>query len=362
MASPGRMYGAKLGPDHALDRIAISGVSSYAMASLNAGWCARFQATQTQDVISVRINWATVSAPGEITLRIETIDATTGKPTGTLYDANATIAFVPSAGWQTVTFASPPTTGLTVGTQYGVVMLTTTGGTTMTARGYTGADAYTSAYPIAVLTAADGTTRSNFAEVTGSVPICSLVMEDASEDPMGMCPYATSTTNNIFGTNAYALKAVTVGTVSAAGIEARISATGTPAGDLRVRIFDSGDNVVSNSTVTMDKDSLISGVASGRQIRAMFGGLASLAAGTYRVVFDSQSSANSSNCWRLISVIPASTGVDPSGYVLSSTTDVTAGPITWTDSATAEQAPVRIIVDDITTSGSGSANLFAGRF
>lgn len=95
--------------------MAASGVVSYAMPTLNNGFSGRFMAYDTRDIKSVYVNFSSVSAPGTVELRIETIDNTTGKPSGTLYDANATKSFTPAAGWNTVTFDTLPTTGL-VGT------------------------------------------------------------------------------------------------------------------------------------------------------------------------------------------------------------------------------------------------------
>lgn len=360
MAVPGLLYGAKLGPFFQLDRLGSAGATSYAMAALNTGFCARFVATQNKDIASVKVNWAAVTAAGVVECRIETVDATTGKPTGTLYDANATVSAAPTVNWQTFTFASVPTTNLTVGTQYAVVLLTTTAGTTQTLRAYPSADGAYTGYPLIALTAADGTTRSNFAEVASTLPIVSFLLDDATEDPMGFIPYVPASATVVHGTIGAGLKITTAGTTLVAGIDARLQSVGTPAGDLRVRILDSGDSVVANSTYTMDKDSGISGLAGGgRNVEFMFGGLVSLAAGTYRVVLDSASSANSSNCWSFICSTPVTTTVSPASYVKTSCPDV--GTPSWTDSATADQPPIRLIVDSITAGSGGNANLMHGK-
>lgn len=351
MAVPGAFYGAMIGPDVLFDTFGASGISTYAMAALNTGWCGRFTATQAKDVKSAKFNFSAVSSAGVITLRIETIDATTGKPSGSLYDAAATKTFTPVAGWQTVTFDSLPTTNLTVGAEYAIVLLTTTGGTTQTLRGHCALGAASSVYPTIALTASDGTTRSNFAEVAGTIPLCSLVLEDDTEDPMGMMPCATSTTHNIFGTAALALKVTTVGTLEVLGTSFTFVKVGTPAGDLRVRIFDGSNNVVTNGSVTIDKDS-ISTAGTTRRQRPLFPGLASLTAGTYRVVLDSPSSVDSSNCWRVLCPIPVTTAVVPANYVASTCPDV--GTPVWTDSATADQPPIRLVVNNITAGASST--------
>jgi len=125
-----------------------------------------------------------------------------------------------------------------------------------------------------------------------------------------------------------------------------ISKTGTPAGDLRIRIFDNTDIVVTGTTVTIDKDNLLTG-ASARGARVRFAAPVSLASGTYRLVADC-ASCNSSNYWRIASGDAMDATVVPSGWVGSTTTDVTAGPpITWTDSTT-KLIPMRAMITGIT--------------
>lgn len=366
MAIPGRLYGTRIGPSAIYNRLTTSGAGTYAMAALNTGWCARFMATQNKDIFSVKVNFSAVTAAGTIEARIETIDATTGKPTGTLYDAAATKSFTPVTGWQTVTFDTGPTTNLTVGTEYGLVLLTTTGGTTMTLRANVYNDSNFSFYPQVTLTAADGTTRSNFAELANSGgAIASFLLDDGTEDPMGLLPYAVAANATpVYGTVAYAAKFVVDGTISAYGVEFLGLRNGTPAGDLRVRILNTSGSALSNSTVTIDKDSILTGLNSAwRTCVVMFGGLVELATGTYYITFDSSGSANSGNSWSLSAAVPVDTTVIPDGFIVSTTADVTAGPPpTWTDSATGDQPMVRLLINDITApAGGGNANLMHGK-
>src|SRR5262249_33821229 len=158
MAASGRFNRFTWGFDEILREWGVSiapGATTFAMANLNTGYCARFMANDARDVASVWINWSTVSSPGTVQVRIETIDATTGKPSASLYDATATVNITPSAGWQQATFASLPTTGLTAGTEYALVLLTTVAGTTQTLRAYLTASG-SGSFPAAALTAADG--------------------------------------------------------------------------------------------------------------------------------------------------------------------------------------------------------------
>lgn len=356
MAVPGAAYGTQFGPilGQTTGLAVNQGVATtVALAALNAGWCARFIATSTKDIKSVKVNWSSVSAPGQVTVRIETIDATTGQPSGTLYDASAVMTGqTPTAGWQTFTFASLPTTGLTIGAEYGLVIETTTSGTTQTIRSSVTSNQRESNYPTLVLTSADATT---YTAVNYSTPICSFIMEDDTEDPMGCCPIATVTANDIHGTNATAAKVVVPVTMSLAGIRVLLLKNGTPAGDIRVRIFNSGDSVVSNTTVTVDKDSVTTGVLG---MLFPLDALPSLAAGTYRIVFDSASSANASNCWRIHSLNAVTAASIASGFTLSTTADVTATPPTWTDTTTAT-VPVWMIVDSLSGGGGGAGSTYA---
>ena len=356
MAIPGQQRHTAWGGSRDIHTGVNNEFTTRAMAALNTGWCGRFIATQAKDIKSVRLRWTTVSAPGEVTLRIETIDMTTGKPTGTLYDANAVITgIVPAAGIQTYTFTTLPTTNLTAGSMYGVVLLTTTAGTTQTFT-YANGSAF-SAYPGAVLLATDGTTRANFVEENNSYPVLSFILDDDTEDFMGNTPYYSFGTNNIFTTNAAAAKIVvpTNVTLNIVGVAAIFTKNGTPVGDLRLRILDSSDVLVTNSTVTADVD-LIANI-NARWTRFMFTVVVALAPGTYRVNFDSASSANSGNSWALRSGSILNAAAAPSGNILSTTADVTAVPIVWTDDTTGQGPAVELLVDTLTATGGGGGGL-----
>lgn len=312
--------------------------TTYAMASLNTGWCARFTAKDTRDILTVYVNWSVVTSAGVVECRIETIDATTGKPSGSLYDANATKSQAPVAGWQAFTFASPPTTGLTAGTEYAIILLTTTGGTAHTLRSHevSGPGA---TYPTIVLTAADGTTRSNFAEVTAAVPNCTVVYEDSQEETLSITACgngAAGTALDIYGVKAAGLKFVVpaneswiVDGVTTLGL----ARTGSP-NDLRVRIFNSSDSAVSGTTRTVDKDSLTN-VAVARRVEICFAAPVTLTAGTYRIVFDDAAgTGTNTNKYTLAVTTLRSSTLCPPSISSTSTADITAGTITWVDDQT----------------------------
>ncbi len=346
MAIAGNLYGSRVGPYRESSWVALNGgMSLYAMETLNEAWCARFTALSAKDVKTVRLHWATVTAGGSVEVRIETIDAATGKPTGTLYDAAATKTFTPTQGLQDLTFSPLPTAGLTAGVEYGIVLITTVSGTVHSLS--SGATlTHRSRLPVAVLTAADGTTRSNFALATNMVPCVSLVMDDDSEDAHGMLPYYTYTTNSIYSTLAGGLKIVLEHPIVVSGVQIdAIGKIGTPAGDFRIRVFDSADNLITGSTIVLDKDTF-----PGYQSHTLFPSLISLPAGTYRVIGDSAASANSSNCW----YIRSSKFLHPNsvGSNFRKTTCPDIGTPVWSDS-TIETVGISFLLDSISASGGG---------
>lgn len=355
MPAVGAQFGGTLGPLAAIKWIiSNSGSAVYAMATLNTGCCVRFTAVSANDIKSVRLFWSSVATPGTVQLRIETIDTTTGKPTGTLYDANATYNITPAAGTQTYTFVTLPTTGLTAGTEYAVVLLTTVAGTTQTLS-HNVYSLHTSSYPTIVLTAADGTTRSNFAEVAVSVPVCSLVDEADVDIALPFAPFsgANPSYSSFFSTTDFVAQKFTINTsINIAGIQTIFRRTGTPAGDIRIRIFDNSNNVVAGTTITIDKDSL-TGVST-RQSSVLFPVVVTLPSGTYRVVYDSSGSANSSNCFGVYSVaFLHANAVNP--WVTSTSADA----ITWTDSTTA-QSSVWLLIDNLVAGGGGGMLVHPG--
>jgi hypothetical protein len=195
--------------------------------------------------------------------------------------------------------------------------------------------------------------------------LATLIFEDSIEESPESLPWSTTTNYNIFTTNAAGSKLIIPSnmTLTTRGVRALIVKVGTPAGDLRCRIMDSSDAVVSGTTRTVDKDSLLTGTSSNRSVNFIFDVPVALAAGTYRVVLDSASSANSSNCWRFQSGAAHVSGLVPSGHISTSTVDVTAGPpITWTDTNT-DEPPIALLMDTKSASaGGGSGPNSSGNF
>lgn len=323
----------------------------YGMPTANMGHAARFTATKAKKIYSVLIAWSSISAAGTVTLRIETVNATTGKPTGTLYDANATKTFTPTSGIQTVTFASAPTTNLTIGTEYAIVLLCATDGSIQNLASRVHSSFDYGQGPVIALTASDGTTRSNFADV-GSIPVAGLILDDGSYDDMGMCPWYTASGFGLYGTDrSAALKFTLDRSVTIKGFQGGggFTRNGTPAGDLRVRVLDTSNNVVSSMSYTIDKDSLTT--MSARGLTYLFGTPITLPAGTYRLAFDSASSANSVNCFDLRSAVPLNSSLVNSNFGYSTTTNM-SGAWTWTDTA-GQIPPIGLLIDSVSTGGGG---------
>lgn len=340
-------------------RLLLNGADTQNMYTLNNASCYRFHATTTKDVKSVNISWYNiVGGPPTMNLSIEPI--TDGKPTGTPYDAAATKSFNPSAAatWQTVTFDTLPTTGMTVGNEYGIVIINTAnnGCTNATIRHYMAV----SGYPITAMYAADGTTRANLAEVgsSGSIPVCTLVFDDDTEESLGMFPFAvTNTAFLIYGADRWVGSLITVPTgiqIKVRGIYVNyVSGSGTPAsrGDLRVRILDSTNGV--ELTRTFDRDSLQS--LQYKRMEVIFEPV-TLAAGTHRVVLDS-SGSDVTNNWTFKGCQASSSKFVPSSCIWTSCTDGSTGP-TWSNDSTVF-SPISLLLDDISSTG-GTTESFTG--
>jgi hypothetical protein len=342
-ANPGPFKGTKIA---GIDIVTAYGIysASYgtaALASLNAGWAARFCAPDTRDVKSVRLYWSTISAPGTVRIQIQPIDLATGKPTGTAYDANATIDITPTAGVQTVTFATLPATGLTAGAWYAVTVITTVGGTTQTLlSGYTSVLAN---HPVRVMTTADA--GATWTLTTSTNPVASIIFEDDAEDDLGFISAYTSGMTNIYGTNATSALFTTSSSIKIAGIWAQIVYSGAPPGDFIAAIYDSVGNVVSGSSLAIDKDIV---EATGRQVVWRFAPVI-LPAGTYRIVLSSPGS-NSSNYWRSIYLSCLSAALVPN-FRSCTTADLTANPVVWDDSNTTRVFFGGLILDDVVAGG-----------
>ena len=116
-----------------------------------------------------------------------------------------------------------------------------------------------------------------------------------------------------------------------------------------------------DTSVTVDKDSILTASDGTTSTFSFTGGVVPISAGTYRIVFDSSGSATSANCWKISGATPVTTVVAPSSFVSSTTTDVTAGPpITWTDSLTANQPTVRMMLDHLAGTGGTSTPYIIG--
>ena len=357
MPALGKLNGSEIGAHRGHYVHAIGGgfFTTFAMAGINSGWAARFIPKDARDVLKVRVNFALVTAPGTIRCRIETDDGgATGKPSGTLVDANATIDFTPAAGWNTLTFATPPTAGFTPGASYYVVLLTTVGGTTMTLN----SSQAEGTYPTVVLTAADGTTRTNFAEVASGTPVLSLEFEDGVEEADSFCPYGSLAALATHGTNSSGMKFTLQVADKFAGVRWIHLRSGTPAGDLAWTIYDSSNAPVSGATVSIDKDALVN--SSARVCKVMFPAPVTLPAGTYRVLARSSGSASSANGFDIRGIPHRDALLVPDNMCQTTTTDIAAGTPTFTDTA-ANLACVSLIRDEDVTASGGSHNKLHGK-
>lgn len=341
------------GPGSKVDAVASAGnATAFAMASVNNCWAARFRNVTNKKPKAVKVSWASITSPGQAELRIETIDASSGKPTGTLYNANATLqqAINGSVGWQMFQFATLPTAALDLDTDYAIVLLTKTAGTTQSLRASINLGG---SYPAITLQAADGSDRNNLTEQTALTPIFTIVWEDDSETAPTGLPYdSTTTPTGCYGVRAWGSKVVVPAglVVPVYGVTIRrLTKTGTPS-DLRCRILNSSDALVSGCQCIVDADS-ISNVA-GARCDFLFPAPVNLAAGTYRVVFDQNGVSTSGNNYQTRHATAGASALVPSEFQSTATDDYTAGTIVWTDSPTQTPA-ISLLVGAISAAGSG---------
>lgn len=353
MSAIGPFGHSRLGPESDKFYLVVNSAGTNPMTLLDAGWAARFMAMDSRDIASVCLNFSAITSPGQVEVRIETVSSS--KPSGTLYDANATVTITPSVGWNVCTFATLPTTGLTPGTEYCIVAITTTAGTTMTMRSHV-AQAVSAQTPCVALTTTGASMRSNFAESSSSVPVCTIVYEDGVEEDWGFCSAPVGTTNDVYSTRAFGgLLTVPTGvTLKVVGVAPIIyTFSGTP-DNLRCRIYDSGFNLVTSATCTVNKSSIAN---TNRRLVLRFPEI-SLTAGTYTIVLDQVNhSTTSANRYIFYSITPRSAALVPSGMTLRTTLNIDGGPPpTWVDD-TASLPGIELVLNNIISAGGGGSSV-----
>lgn len=363
--SVGNAHGALLGYDFWAVNLLASTTPTAAANNLEtaaAGWAVRFTARDARDIKSVYVRWAATTAiTGTVTARIEIVDPTTGKPSGTPYDANATKTFTPdgsgTGGWQNVAFATLPTTGLTPNTEYCLVLLNATSGTgTATLSSHYAAGVL----PTVVLQSATAGTRSSFAETAGSMPITTLVMEDDEEVRWAGSPFVVATTRQAFAANAIGAKFVVpsgvVYNVDRFFIPVMLR-VGTPADDLKFAIYDASGTLVAGSSRTVSKNSLAA--LSGNNFSAAYDTPLALPAGTYRaVIWQAFLGGTSSNYYGFRSGTPRSASLLSTSGTYTSSANISAGTPTFTDAA--EISNLKLMLDSVSTPAGGSPVLSRG--
>lgn len=353
----GMLAGTYLGPmQYQVGNLVGNAPTTNTFTTANQGWCARIMARDTRDIKSIAVNFSAVTTPGTVTARIETLDAN-GEPTGTLYDANASKSFTPAVGWNVVTFDVLPTTGLAAGTMYGLVLIKDNAGTTCTLRSHANANLQGS-WPICVLTAADATTRSNFSESANTTPVAYFVLEDDALAAMGCMPSTGGGTQQLTSADiCVAQKIVLPVSVVIRGVRfvgnAGVSKVGTPTVDLRLRILNSSNSAVSGTTVTIDKDMLTQ--VNGRGLYVPLPPT-TLAAGTYRIAFDS--AGDGSNNFGMSYITLADAAFQGTGYCFSVSTDMST-TFTWSDTTT-RMLPFGLELDSIPASSTNTIDPLTG--
>ena len=346
----GALSGSRIGPELALltNLANNGGPNTFAMAATTACFAARFQARVAKKPKNITLRWGTITAGGTVQLGVETIDAATGKPNAarTLYDANATYDITGTdlaSGIKTYTFATPPAANVAVDTNYAVTLRTSVAGTAHPLISQH-SDSRVTMLPAIALTSTDGGTT--WAEVSNSVPCVVIVWDDDTCEEIGLTPFGGAVAIlNVYSTVVAGQKIVIEDTISVGGIVAGLRLIGAPAGDLRCRIFDSAGIAITDAAVTVDKDMLL-GSTVYKLHQFLFPSPINLSAGTYRVMFDSAASADSSNCWRSAAITFYKSEAVPAGYRSCTASDGTAD-------STTQISPIAFLLHSQTAGGGG---------
>lgn len=188
-----------------------------------------------------------------------------------------------------------------------------------------------------------------------------MVFDGNAEETVGFAGFLGGSAFSVYGTRAFGAKVIVPTGVTLSvvgGVAEGPLRNGTP-DDLRFRILNSSDVVVSGASVTLKQAGLT--LASGRRVVGRFPSPVSLSAGTYRAIWDQAGNTSTSgNNWTFYSASHRSTALAPSYFTLTTTTDVTAGTPTWVDTP-ADVPTIGLQLNNLSGSGGVSgARIFSG--
>ena len=373
---PGASCGTLIGHTRTLLSFPSSATVTLPMAAAGAIMCHKFTAKSTNDIKGVVLLITSSTTPGSLRISIEAIDPATGQPptTFTPYDANASMLLTTSSsfcgtvgqdltvGTKTYTFASLPTTGLIVGSEYAIVVESISVSTLITFANTLSLQNALNMIPAASFTG----TRASYAITAGPGTFSIPIDESDTWLIKQSFPFKTTFNNNtIYGNYLIAATFTLEAGVMASGVVINLFRNGTPTSPLRMRLVNSSNTVLYDTTIGVTSYSLALLASSSRALYIHFPNTISMPSGTYRVVFSSAGEPASTNALSFRSAIPIDVTrcVNTSMPMISTaTTTADALPLwsSWTDPQT-DCAFLWLEVDSFIASGGGSGGVSRGR-
>ncbi len=221
-------------------------INTDSVVTTTGGVAVIFRIPKTGTVSKLAFLLVTVTTAGLTDARLETVDTTTGNPTGTLYATGSNATFTPAAGWNTITIGTP---AAVTGGDYAALVVKATGATI----------SLTSGFMVGAAGALEGILpyHARLASGTWSKrltrPILGLEYNDGSypaiPDTYAVSAVTQTAYNNGSAADEYALKFKIPFPARCSGFWCVVE----PAGDLDVVLYDSDGTSVLKS-LSFDKD------------------------------------------------------------------------------------------------------------
>lgn len=261
--------------------------SALSMSAINAKMAMIFHAPKTGNIASIMWRTGTVTTGGTIDARLETMDLTTGDPSGTLVGTNTNVSVVVNAADDNIVFTTTLTAAAAVTkSQLMAFVLVNPGAAqaNMSVIGYSTGGVITS-FPYHDLHNGTGYTPG-----TTNIKAMSLIYDDGSvETPLGYLPVLTAITSTVFAggnnPNVRGLRFQFPISIRVTGIWVNLDPDGDTKLSLVTTAYNKGAGTGILASVTLDKDTR--GTTAGSLMMATFDSAVTLSAATnYRLIVE----------------------------------------------------------------------------
>lgn len=219
-------------------------LSTDAVNSTTAKQASIFRVPKSGNVHKIGFNLAAVTTAGAPNIQLQTVDATTGLPTGTGYAASSATNFTPAAGWNEVTLGAD--VAVTAGDEIAIVIAANGGASSFTVNMLTDT-IWSGGYPFCARFSAGSWAKR------AKRPVMALIYDDATcgqvLDNFPITSITAATFNSGSTPDERALKFVAKWPMRVAGVW--VFADGD--GDFSVKLYDT-DGTTVLGTITTDKD------------------------------------------------------------------------------------------------------------